>query len=263
MINVCTIPGPTAAGCAGKTAVTPADGEGYVALAQPTPGNVLLTNGSANFTELFTSADGGASYVNTQNLVALPDGKPAARRQGQHEPGQRGRRPARRERGQDDRLQHPRVLIATTSQGQVLVAKLDGTTFGTPKDISGPGTDTGYLPNITQDATGRITATWQGSYVATRIYANLFLSLSPTQKTIKQGASAKLTAKLVDEHNAGIPGAKITLRAGKKTVATATTSSAGTVSFTVKPKQGTTDTGTAVNSSYVSQITEVKVKKAK
>jgi hypothetical protein len=83
VINVCTIPGPTAAGCAGKTAVTPADGEGYVAFAQPTPGNVLLTNGSANFTELFTSADGGASfgpgvrisnYVNTQNLVALPDG---------------------------------------------------------------------------------------------------------------------------------------------------------------------------------------------
>jgi hypothetical protein len=211
------------------------------------------------------------------------------------------------------------VLIATTSSGQVLVSRLSGTAFGTPKDIGGPGSDTGYLPNITQDATGRITATWQvngvglresisldgvnwttpitlnddrqyetdtataasgnglaitrtsgggvGAYVATRIYANLFLSLSPTHKTIKKGTSAKLTAKLVNEHDAGIPGAKITLRAGKSTVATATTSSAGTVAFTVKPKKGTTYTaayaGTAVNSSYVSQTTKVTVKKGK
>jgi hypothetical protein len=409
LINVCTIPGPTATACTQRTTVTPADGEGYLTLVQPTAGTVLMTNGSANFTELFTSTDGGASFgpgvkisrvVNAQNFLALPDGNllivgggdksgtnPAGAvnavvvprdgsgldTQGMFIPGNypRAQRSVAYNGGRyvimgggfvsaastETQISYavysgagdPNalanwatatlpisfndtpamaegpsgvVLIATTSQGQVLVSKLSGTTFGAPQDISGPGTDTGYLPNISQDSTGRIVATWQvnsvglresisldgehwtapvtinpdreyetdtatapagngvaitrsgsggvngaGSYMVTRLYANLFLSLSPTKKTIKQGGSAKLTAKLVDEHAAGIPGAKITLRAGKQSVATGTTSSAGTVSFTVKPKHGTTYTaayaGTAVNSSYRSQATKVTVKKGK
>jgi hypothetical protein len=409
LINVCTLPGPTAVACAQKTTVTPADGEGYLTLAQPTPGTVLLTNGSANVTELFTSTDGGASFgpgvrisriVNAQTFLALPDGNLLIVGQGDKSgtnpanavnavvvprdgsgldtpgifiPGDypRGQRNVAYNDGRyvilgggfvsaastqtqityavysgagdpnaianwtqgtlpisfndtPSTAGGPSgvVAIATTSDGRVLVSKLAGTAFGTPKDISGPGTDTAYLPNISQDATGRIIATWQvngiglresisldgehwttpitlnrdreyetdtatapagngiaitrsgsggvagaGSYLVTRLYANLFLSLSPTHKTIKLGASAKLTAKLVNEHNAGIPAAKVTLRVGKKTIATGTTGSGGTVSFTVKPKHSTTYTagyaGTAVNSSYASQATKVTVKTAK
>jgi hypothetical protein len=404
LLNVCAIPGPSAVACTGKATLTPSAEAGYVSIEQPTPGTVLVTNATANFTELFTSADAGATfsapvristYANAQNFVALPDGTLLLAGKGNTNPVNAvnvvvvprdgsgiatagftipgdvfqggiayngGRYVAMGGgfvsaastqtsinyavySGAGDPNQVANwttatlpisfndapaladgpsgtVLIATTSSGQVLVSRLDGSTFGTPKDISGPGSDTAYLPNITQDVTGRITATWQvnnvglresisldgenwttpitlngdreyetdtatapagnglaitrsgigginsaGSYVATRIYANLFLSLSPTKKTIKKGAAAKLTAKLVNEHDTGIPGAKITLRAGHKAVATGTTSSAGTVSFTVKPKKGTSYTaayaGTVVESSYVSQTTKVAVKKGK
>src|SRR4029079_18006846 len=52
------------------------------------------------------------------------------------------------------------VLVTTDREGRVLCSKLDGTTFPAPTPI-GDKAGHAYLPNVTQDATGRITATWQ------------------------------------------------------------------------------------------------------
>jgi len=59
------------------------------------------------------------------------------------------------------------VLVAVDADGAVVASKLEGTTFPAPTRIGDPA-GKAYLPNVTQDATGRITATWQVNGVGLR-----------------------------------------------------------------------------------------------
>jgi hypothetical protein len=60
------------------------------------------------------------------------------------------------------------VLVAVDAEGAVVASKLDGTTFPAPTRIGDPA-GKAHLPNVTQDATGRITATWQVNGRAARV----------------------------------------------------------------------------------------------
>ncbi|HEU4658045.1 MAG TPA: hypothetical protein VFR97_10985 [Capillimicrobium sp.] len=82
-IHVCSVPF-AATSCARTTNVVPGpDGAGVPVLARTAAGALLLSNGTANYTELFTSTDDGAtfgpgvrisSYTNAEAVLPLPDG---------------------------------------------------------------------------------------------------------------------------------------------------------------------------------------------
>jgi hypothetical protein len=82
-IHVCSVPF-AATSCARTTNVVPGpDGAGTPYLARSAAGGLLLSNGTANYTELFASADDGATfgapvrisrYTNAEALLPLPDG---------------------------------------------------------------------------------------------------------------------------------------------------------------------------------------------
>jgi Bacterial Ig-like domain (group 3) len=59
------------------------------------------------------------------------------------------------------------VVLVTLNGGKVMASKLAGKTFGALKPI-GDAAGKAYLPNVTQDATGRVTATWQVNGVGLR-----------------------------------------------------------------------------------------------
>lgn len=249
IFHVCQVP-IDASSCARTTPVTPTDDAGDMSLVYQGT-NLLLGNGTANYTELFTSADNGASfgpavrisnYSNAENILPLPDGNlllvgrgndsnsnamhvvvvppngtglntqgftlgggyPGANRGVAYNNGRyvvmsggfvsTGSNDTQISyavysgSGDPNSLANwttatlptqfgdpPNiaggpagvVLVTTDQTGSVVASKLEGTTFGSPSRI-GDKAGKAYLPNVTQDATGRITATWQVNGVGLR-----------------------------------------------------------------------------------------------
>lgn len=246
-IHVCLVP-RTAAACTRTTTVDTADGPAKLALVDSVD-KPLLVNGTANYTETYASADGGATfgpavrisrYTDAENVLPLPDGRlmlvgtgndddanqmhvVTVPRDGSGVDVKGFRFPAaysnrsvafnagrpvvvsarfRSSTTTDTELRTAiyngsgdlndianwtlgtlplnvtdppalasgpsgTVLVAPVG-GKVIASKLNGTTFGPPVVI-GDALGGPYLPNVTQDATGRLTATWQVNGVGLRM----------------------------------------------------------------------------------------------
>lgn len=247
VIHVCRVPRAVTA-CTATAVVTPVDGPASISIVD-TLDKPLLVNGTANYTETFSSADGGAGfgpamrisrYTDAENVLPLPDGRLMLVGRGNDDdanamhvvtvprdgsgidtPGFRfagaysnrsvafnGGRPvvvsaSFKSAGTTDTELHSAIYngagdvnsaanwtmatlplnvtdepaVASGPSGTVLVApvggkviasKLSGTTWGAPTAI-GDAAGGVYLPNVTQDSTGRLTATWQVNNVGLRM----------------------------------------------------------------------------------------------
>lgn len=255
-IRVCKVGPVPAAACtdAGPILTPGFSGVGNLAIHPgPTPGSVYLTNGTANETELYTSADAGttfsgpvriSTYANAQDFLVLPDGNLALVGTGNsnpylathfvivppsgaglttpgfYVPGDITQRGIAYNGGRyviagggfkstgstetevyyavysgsgDPNSQanwtantlamnfddppaiaegKAGVVLIATVDGKVQVSRLSGTTFGAPATIADKAGGA-YLPNITADASGRYTATWQVNGVGLRMSQSL------------------------------------------------------------------------------------------
>jgi hypothetical protein len=152
------------------------------------------------------------------------------------------------------------------SVGLRMSTSRDGATWTTPITINA---DREYQTDTARTAAGNGLAVTRASgfYMATRLYGQVSLTLKASPAKVKKGKKSTLTATLHNEGGTGISGQKITFKAGKSTVGSATTNGAGQATLKVKPSKSTSYTatfaGTDVLASYTSTSAKVTVSKKK